>query len=85
MITNDFHQIDWDRAVEDDCRKLVRLWVREDLGRGQDWTTVALVSNGGRGRADLVARCDGMLAGSLAVPILLDRLDGIRSLKMVRS
>ncbi len=75
MITNDFHQIDWDRAVEDDCRKLVRLWVREDLGRGQDWTTVALVSNGGRGRADLVARCDGMLAGSLAVPILLDEMD----------
>ncbi len=75
MITNDFHQIDWDSAIEDDCRKLVRLWVREDLGRGQDWTTVALVSNGGQGRADLVARGDGMLAGSLAVPILLDEMD----------
>ena len=39
----DFRQIEWDASVEDDCRQLVRLAIREDLGRLYDWTTVALV------------------------------------------
>ena len=33
-----FDQIEWDDATAEDCRQLVRLAIREDLEREQDWT-----------------------------------------------
>jgi nicotinate-nucleotide pyrophosphorylase (carboxylating) len=70
----DFHQQIWDATVEDDLRQLVRLAVREDLGRQNDWTTVALVSPERRGRAAIVARQAGIIAGLAAVPVILDEM-----------
>ena len=58
-MPRDFHQLDWDAAIEDDLRQLVRLAVREDLGRQNDWTTVALVGPDTQGRAAIVARAVG--------------------------
>lgn len=71
----DFHQIAWDRALEDDCRQLVRLAVREDLDRVYDWTTVALVSEAVEGRATIAARAAGVVAGLPAAQIVLDEYD----------
>jgi nicotinate-nucleotide pyrophosphorylase (carboxylating) len=70
----DFRQLDWDAAIEDDLRQLVRLAVREDLGRQNDWTTLALVSSETQGRAAILARQPGILAGMRAAPVLLDEM-----------
>lgn len=73
-VPKDFHQLDWNTEIEDDLRQLVRLAVREDLGRQNDWTTVALVGPDTEGRAAVVARQPGVLAGLRAVPILIDEM-----------
>lgn len=71
---SDFQQLDWDATLEDDLRQIVRLAVREDLGREHDWTAVALVAPEARGRAALVARKSGVLAGLRAAPVLIDEM-----------
>lgn len=74
-VGQDYRQIEWDTQLEDDCRQLVRLAVREDLDRVYDWTTVALVSERSVGRAVVVARSAGMVAGMRAVEPLVDEYD----------
>lgn len=73
-MAKDFHQIDWDRTLEDDLRQLVRLAVREDLDRQNDWTTVALVGPDTQGRAAIVARRPGVVAGLRALPTIIDEM-----------
>ena len=58
-MAKEFAQIQWDELVEDECRRLVRAAVLEDLDRGQDWTTVALVPMEVTGRAKVVAAAGG--------------------------
>jgi nicotinate-nucleotide pyrophosphorylase (carboxylating) len=74
-MPKDFHQTEWNELVADECRRLVRAAVLEDLDRGQDWTTVSLVSMESVGRAALVARQAGVIAGLPAVKIVLDEMD----------
>ena len=62
-MDREFSQLQWDAALEDDCRQLVRLAVREDHDRYLDWTTVALVSDQACGAADVVMRRDGIVVG----------------------
>jgi nicotinate-nucleotide pyrophosphorylase (carboxylating) len=71
----DFHQQTFDADAADDCRQLVRLAVREDLGRQHDWTTVALVPEDAAGRARVVARRAGTIAGLAAVETVLAEMD----------
>jgi nicotinate-nucleotide pyrophosphorylase (carboxylating) len=71
----DFTQLTWSPDLEDDLRHLVRLAVREDLGRQNDWTTVALVAPETQGRAAMVARQPGIVAGLRAAPVLLGEVD----------
>lgn len=73
-MATDFQQIEWDSAIEDDCRQIVRLAVREDLDRTYDWTTVALVPSGAAGRAHVAARRGGMLAGLPAAELALNEM-----------
>src|SRR4051794_21258904 len=73
-LSKDFHQIEWDATIEDDLRQLVRLAVREDLGRQHDWTTVALVGPDAKGRAAVAVRQTGTLAGLRAVAVLIDEM-----------
>lgn len=73
-MTLDFRQADWDAATIEDCRALVRLAVREDLERQQDWTTLALVGPDRHGAADLVARQGGVAAGIQAAIVALDEM-----------
>src|SRR5688572_33150707 len=72
---NDFTQLSWSSQVEEDCRRIVRLAVFEDLDRGYDWTTVALAPEGATASAQVVARQAGTIAGLATVPIVLDEMD----------
>ncbi len=73
-MPKEFAQSDWSAAIEDDLRQLVRLAVCEDLGGGQDWTTVALVGPETQGRAAVAVREAGVVAGLRAVPVLLEEM-----------
>ncbi|MDG2382417.1 MAG: carboxylating nicotinate-nucleotide diphosphorylase [Pirellulaceae bacterium] len=74
-MAKEFVQIEWSAAIEDDCRHLIRLAVREDLDRTFDWTTVALVPEQSRGAARMVSRQAGVAAGCQVVPIIIDELN----------
>jgi nicotinate-nucleotide pyrophosphorylase (carboxylating) len=73
-MANEFRQLDWNDEVEDDLRQLVRLAVREDLGRQYDWTTVALVEPEQQGRVAVVIRQAGVIAGLRAMPVVIDEM-----------
>jgi nicotinate-nucleotide pyrophosphorylase (carboxylating) len=75
MMNRDFQQIQWDAAAEAECRRIVQWAVREDLDRQQDWTTVALVPPEAIGRAALVVRRSGVVAGMSAVPVALAEME----------
>jgi len=74
-MAKDFQQTTWDKEVEDDCRQLVRLAVREDLRRGHDWTTLAIVPHDTNATAAVVARRSGVVAGLQAAAVVLDEMD----------
>lgn len=81
-MTRDFRQIEWDQLVEEDCRAVVRLAVREDLEREQDWTTVALVPADRQGSAHIVTREPGVVAGMPAVATVLDEMQAQIEVKL---
>lgn len=70
-----FQQIEWDAAAEEECLRLVRLAVAEDLERQQDWTTMALVPMEATGRAVMAARRAGIVAGSPAARVAAAAMD----------
>ena len=74
-MSRDYRQIEWDAELDDDCRQLVRLTVREDLARLYDWTTIALVPESARGRAIVRARRAGVVAGLPAARLILAEYD----------
>jgi nicotinate-nucleotide pyrophosphorylase (carboxylating) len=67
----DFHQIVWGEDVREEWAALLRLAVREDLEDQCDWTSEALVPEATMGRAAVVARRPGVLAGEPAVAMTL--------------
>ncbi len=70
-MTKQFHQAVWNEEIEQDWLRLLALAVREDLGSQGDCTTEALVPEQARGRAAIVARQAGVLAGEAAIPATL--------------
>ncbi|MCA9218372.1 MAG: carboxylating nicotinate-nucleotide diphosphorylase [Planctomycetales bacterium] len=70
----EFAQVEWDADLEDDCRQLIRLAVREDLGRTFDWTTVSLVLEEATGKANIVNREAGVIAGQGIIPLIIDEM-----------
>lgn len=60
----EFQQQQLDQFLRDDLEQLVRLALREDLDRGIDLTTSATVPLDLDARADIVARVDGVVAGT---------------------
>lgn len=75
MAPRDFQQITWDDLCAEDCRQIVRLAIREDLERQQDWTTLALVPRERTGAARIVARQAGVVAGLGAMAVAVEELD----------
>jgi len=71
----EFIQLSWSPQIEEDLRRIVRLAVFEELDRGQDWTTIALVPEEAQAVANVVARKAGVIAGVPAVDVLLDEMD----------
>jgi len=74
-VAKDFTQLEWDAQLDDDCRHLVRLAIREDLDRGLDLTTIALVSDEATGHAVISARQRGVVAGLAACLVTLDEME----------
>lgn len=74
-MSKDYRQIDWNDELADDCRQIVRLAVREDLDRGHDLTTLALVSRDAISSAAIVSRSNGVVAGLRACEMVLDDTD----------
>ncbi len=71
----DFGEVTWDEALAEDCRQLVRLAIREDLGRLYDWTTVALVPEAANASAVVRSRRAGVVAGIPAAQLALAEYD----------
>lgn len=74
-MARDFTQIEWDDVLIEDCRRLIRLAVAEDLGRTYDWTTVSLVPVGSQGAADVVVRQAGVVCGLQAAALVLEEMN----------
>ncbi len=74
-MPSEFQQVQWDAALEDDCRALVRLAVREDLDRRFDVTTLALVAREVSGAAEVMARQPGTICGLRAAALALDEME----------
>jgi nicotinate-nucleotide pyrophosphorylase (carboxylating) len=70
-MSKEFQQTVWDGQLADDWQALLRLAVREDLGEAGDWTTRSLVPEDAVGRAAVVARQAGAIAGLPAVEMTL--------------
>jgi len=64
----DYPQQTRDIFLKDDLEQLVRLAIREDLGRGMDLTTIAVVPPGLPARAHIIARQPGVVAGGDLLP-----------------
>lgn len=74
-VASDFHQLTWDEQLRTDWQQLLFLAVREDLDRLYDWTTVALVPADVPGRAAVVARQEGVVAGLPAAEMAIKEFD----------
>ncbi|HEX4131339.1 MAG TPA: carboxylating nicotinate-nucleotide diphosphorylase [Pirellulales bacterium] len=74
-MKHDYRQVQWDDSVADDCRQLIRLTVREDLGRLYDWTTLALVPAEAQASAVIAARKPGVVAGVRAIELAVHEYD----------
>ncbi|XZE21173.1 carboxylating nicotinate-nucleotide diphosphorylase [Pirellulaceae bacterium SH449] len=64
-----------DLMLLDDLSHLTRLAIREDLDRGMDLTTMAIVPEGVSGQADIVARVAGIAAGTGLIEAILSEFE----------
>lgn len=71
-MNTEFRQLTWDQAVRDDWAYLLKLAVDEDLGDLGDLTTSALVPGDAIGKAAVVARQTGVVAGLSAAAMALE-------------
>ncbi len=74
-MTKEFYQHSWDERVAESWRRLLRLALEEDLGSRGDLTSAAVVPAGTVGRAAIVARAPGVVAGLPAVELTFQTLD----------
>jgi nicotinate-nucleotide pyrophosphorylase (carboxylating) len=74
-MDKEFRQTVWDERLEKDCAAILRLALAEDLGGWGDCTTLALVGEDVVGRAAVVARQPGVVAGLPGARTTLALLD----------
>jgi len=74
-LAREFHQTVWDDRLREDWQTILRLAVREDLAEQGDWTTRALVPEDSAGRAAVVTRQAGVLAGLPGVEMTLHEIE----------
>lgn len=73
-MPKEYTQLEWSPQVEEDCRRLVRLAVAEDLDRGHDWTTLALAPENAAASAQIVVRKAGVICGLQAARVTLHEM-----------
>ncbi len=66
-MNKEFHQAVWNEELEQDWLRILDLALCEDLGSQGDCTTNALVPEQAQGKAAVVARHAGVLAGEAAI------------------
>ena len=74
-MSKEFYQTVWDGRLDRDLQAILALAVAEDLGIEGDWTTRALVAEDVGGRADVVSRQAGVVAGLPGVRQILEAVD----------
>jgi nicotinate-nucleotide pyrophosphorylase (carboxylating) len=74
-MNREFRQIVWNDRLADDWAAVLRLALAEDLGVLGDCTSLALVAEGALGKAEVVARQPGVVAGLPGVEMTLARVD----------
>jgi len=74
VIKRDFLQVSWDQQIEDDVRRLVQLAIAEDWGERGDVTVQCTIPETATGKAAMVSRKRGILAGVLTVEVILAEL-----------
>jgi len=62
-LAKEFDQLTWNEHLQADLRQLLQWAIREDSEEAGDWTTAALVPEEAVGRAAVVAREPGVIAG----------------------
>lgn len=70
----DFPQLTWGPELEEDVRRLTRAAVAEDWGSLGDVTSKAVLPDGATGKAKIVSRQDGIVAGLSAVSVALQEM-----------
>lgn len=70
----DYKQQERDAFLRDSLEQLTRLAIREDLGRGVDLTTMALVPEQLSAKADIIPRVAGIAAGVQLIEWIVDSL-----------
>ncbi|MCC6510989.1 MAG: nicotinate-nucleotide diphosphorylase [Pirellulaceae bacterium] len=73
-MMRDYHQQERDAILRDSVEQLTRLAIREDLGRGFDITTLAIVPEELPATADIIARVRGVAAGIELIPWIVECL-----------
>ncbi|MCS7238365.1 MAG: carboxylating nicotinate-nucleotide diphosphorylase [Thermoguttaceae bacterium] len=71
----EYEQIKWDERIEHDLAALVDLALWEDTAGGVDCTSEAIVPEEAWGRAAILARTPGVVAGLRAIPNVLRKID----------
>ncbi len=74
-MARDFRPQTINAELVDDLNHLVRLAIREDLGRSIDITTMALVTQGKPGKAAIVSRRSGVAAGIDLIELIVQEMD----------
>ena len=74
-MKKEFVQASWDADLQRSWERLLELAIAEDLGDAGDLTSLALVPPVAAGRAAVVARQAGVLAGAAAAETTLARFD----------
>lgn len=74
-MAKEFHQVEWDHTAEQDLRDLIGRMLEEDLGAEGDCTSLALIPEDAPGRAAVVVRQSGVVAGLKAAEIVFAQID----------
>lgn len=69
-MAKDYQAITWCSAVEDDFRTLLDIAIREDIESIGDLTSLSLIPDSAVGRAAVVSRSEGIIAGMPTVEII---------------
>ena len=73
-MAKDYQAITWCSAVEDDFRTLLDIAIREDVESIGDLTSLSLIPEKAVGRAAVVARGEGVIAGMPTVQIICEAI-----------